>query len=144
MATTHHLHPLVLLPGEGQHLPRGCPSQPQLLPFFLRELRPGGAAAGWAAQALHPPASKAPAWLKAAVHSTQGKGARVQGQEVGRMENRVISLGWGPRALSPQRLGALPGTPDGILPQHKSFQGHLNATDASSWPTWARRPPELE
>lgn len=37
MATAHHLHPLVLLPGQGQHLPRPYQSQPPLRPFSLRQ-----------------------------------------------------------------------------------------------------------
>lgn len=78
-------------------------------PAFLREAAGdlAGPAAGWAAQASHPPASKAPAWLEAAVQSTPGKGARMQGQEVSGMENQGIILRWGSHALSPLQLGAL-------------------------------------
>ena len=37
MATAHHLHPLVLLPGQGQHLWRQHLHQPQPRPFSARQ-----------------------------------------------------------------------------------------------------------
>lgn len=57
------------------------------------------------------------------MHSTPGKGTRVQGQEVSGMENQGIILRWGSRALSPLLLG----TADRVLLQHKTFQGHPSA-----------------
>ena len=95
-------------------------------PAFLPEAAgdPARPTAGWAAQALHPETSKAPAWLKAAGHSTPGKGARVQGQEMGRMENQESPPRWGSRMLSPLWLGALFGVHlIAFFPSSKPFKG---------------------
>lgn len=91
MATTHHLHPLVLLPGQGQHLPRQCLSQPQRRPFSL--VQPGSTH-GRAPPGLQRPCLAAGCYAGHFRKESVGEGPRSDG------ENQRHILKWGSGALS--------------------------------------------
>lgn len=122
MATAHHLHPLVLLPGQRQHLPRQHLRQP-----WPRRLCVGQPSL----PALPSPASEAlPAWSRSAGHPRKEpeRKARKQGWGVG-VEKQGNNLKWGspmlPRAAT---------TPDHIPLQGRTF---------SRAPATLRRRPRL-